>query len=121
MQSTYDNIKYYNFGQKEKARIIVKLKAFLAQEERIELAILFGSVIRRSFGRDVDIAIQSSPSLSFKELLNMNAQMELELGIPIDLVELSSVPVSFKENILKYGTLIKGKKKTNSQKSLYQS
>lgn len=115
MQSTYDKIQYYEFGQKEKTRIIAKLKAFLAKEERVKLAMLFGSVIRRSYVRDIDLCIHAIPELSFKELLNLNAQIELELGMPVDLVELASLPASLKANILKSGVLIKGTKAQQHQ------
>ncbi len=108
MQSAYDKIQYYEFSRKEKARITAKLKAFLAEEKRIKLAILFGSVTRRNYGRDIDLCVHAAPELSFKELLNLNAQIELELGMPVDLVELTNLPDSLKTNILKNGTLIKG-------------
>jgi predicted nucleotidyltransferase len=114
MQSTYDKIQYYEFSQKEKARIIAKLKAFLAEENRVKLAILFGSVTRRNYGRDIDLCIHATPELSFKELLNLNAQIELELGMPVDLVELTNIPESLQTKILKNGTLIKGTKPTRT-------
>ncbi|MCW4046719.1 MAG: nucleotidyltransferase domain-containing protein [Candidatus Bathyarchaeota archaeon] len=110
MQSAYDKIHYYEFGKKEKARIIAKLKAFLAKEKRIKLAILFGSVTRRNYGRDIDLCIHATPELNFKELLSLNAQIELELGIPVDLVELSNLSGALKAEIIKKGTLIKGDK-----------
>lgn len=108
MQSAYDKIQYYEFGKKGKARIIAKLKASLAKEKRIRFALLFGSVTRRNYGRDIDLCMHATPELSFKELLNLNAQIELELGMPVDLVEFSNLPESLKVNILKNGTLIKG-------------
>jgi predicted nucleotidyltransferase len=115
MQPTYDKIQYYEFGQKEKMRIIVKLKAFLAKEEKVKLAMLFGSITRRSYVRDIDLCIHAIPELSFKELLNLNAQIELEMGLPVDLVELASLPASLKANILKSGVLIKGTKTQQRQ------
>ena len=115
MQSTYDKIQYYELGQKEKTRIIAKLKAFLAKEERVKLAMLFGSVTRRSYVRDIDLCIHAIPELNFKKLLDLNAQIELELGLPVDLVELSSLPASLKASILKAGVLIKGTKNQRHQ------
>ena len=115
MQSPYDKIQYYELGQEEKTRIVAKLKAALAKEKRIRLAILFGSVTRRNYVRDIDLAIHDMPELSFKELLNLNAEIELELGIPIDLVKLSNLPTSLKVNILKNGILMKGTKTLQHQ------
>jgi predicted nucleotidyltransferase len=115
MQSTYDKIQYYKLGQEKKTRIITKLKNLLAKEERIKLAMLFGSVTRRNYVRDIDLAIHDMPELSFKELLNLNAEIELELGIPVDLVKLSNLPASLKVNILKNGILTKGTKTQQNQ------
>jgi predicted nucleotidyltransferase len=107
MQSTYDKIQFYHLRKNE---IIKKLKETLAKEKRIQLAIIFGSLTRRNNIRDIDICIHSAPTLNFQELLNLNAQIELDLGIPVDLVELTALSPSFRINILKNGTLIKGQK-----------
>ena len=107
MQSTYDKIQFYHLRKNE---IIKKLKETLAKEKRIQLAIIFGSITRRNSIRDIDICIHSAPTLNFPELLNLNAQIELDLGIPVDLVELTALSPSFRVNILKNGTLIKGQK-----------
>jgi len=111
MQSTYDRIQYYRIGQKEKEGIIRKLKALLAKENQVKLAWLFGSFCRRDSIRDIDLAIHSEPELSFKELLNLNAQIELELSLPVDMVEIARVPKVLKEKIYTSGVLIKGTKK----------
>lgn len=107
MQSTYDKIQFYHLRKNE---IIKKLKETLAKEKRIQLAIIFGSLTRRNNIRDIDICIHSAPTLNFQELLNLNAQIELDLSIPVDLVELTALSPSFRVNILKNGTLIKGQK-----------
>ena len=110
MQSTYDKIQYYRIGQKEKDTIIAKLKALLAREKQVKLAWLFGSLTRRDSVRDIDLAIHSEPELTFKEFLNLNAQIELELGLPVDMVEIVKAPKSLQENIFINGSLIKGTK-----------
>jgi predicted nucleotidyltransferase len=107
MQSTYDKIQFYHHRKNE---INKKLKETLAKEKRIQLAIIFGSLTRRNNIRDIDICIHSAPTLNFQELLNLNAQIELDLGIPVDLVELTALSPSFRVNILQNGTLIKGQK-----------
>ena len=107
MQSIYDRIQYYKIGQREKASIIAKLKTLLAKEKQVQQAWLFGSFTRRDSVRDIDVAIHAEPELSFKEFLNLNAEIELELGIPVDLVEIAKVPASLKESILKNGNEIR--------------
>ena len=115
MQSTYDKIQYYKIGQKEKDSIIAKLKALFAKEKQVKLAWLFGSLTRRDSVRDLDIAIYSESELAFKEFLNLNVQIELELGLPVDMVEIAKAPESLKENIFLKGILIKGTKSLQHQ------
>lgn len=110
MQSNYDKIQYYKLQQKDKNRIIKTLKKTLVQEKRVKLALIFGSLTRRNNIRDIDVCIHSAPKLTFNELLNLNAQIELDLGIPVDLVELANLPNTLRTNVLKEGTLIKGQK-----------
>ncbi len=107
MQSTYDHIQYYRLSEEAKASLIAKLKALLDKEKQIQQAWLFGSFTRQDSIRDIDVAIHAEPEFSFTEYLYLNAQIELELGIPVDLVDIAKVPASLKENILKKGTQIK--------------
>lgn len=115
MQSTYDRIQYFKIGKSEKEAIAIKLKALLADEKNIKIAWLFGSLTRRDTVRDLDVAIHSEPKLTFDALLNLNAQIELELGIPVDMVEIQDTSPSLKQNIFSNGILIKGNKLLQQQ------
>lgn len=110
MQSTYDKIQFYKLGQKQKDKIILQLKKSLAKEKNIKLAVIFGSLTTRKSIRDIDLAVYTAPTLTFNELLNLNAQLELDLAKPVDLVELRNLSATLQTNILKSGTLIKGQK-----------
>jgi predicted nucleotidyltransferase len=110
MQSTYDKIQFYKLERKQKNKIIAQLKKILNRQKRIKLAILFGSLTTRNNIRDIDLCIYTKPTLNFQELLNLNAQIELELGMPTDLVELTLLPPNLRTNILKNGIKIKGQK-----------
>jgi len=110
MELTYDRIQYYKLSRKDKEEIIEKLKKFLAKDKRIQLAIVFGSLTTRDYVRDIDICISSNPKLNLKELLDLNAKIELELGIPVDLVELVTMPATLQTSILRKGITLKGQK-----------
>jgi len=110
MQSAYDQIRIYRFNRKEKEKIIKKIEKFVARNKRIRLAIIFGSLTTRDYVRDIDICISSNPKLNFKELLDLNAKIELELGIPVDLVELENLPVALQTSILRNGIIMKGQR-----------
>ncbi|MEM3696688.1 MAG: nucleotidyltransferase domain-containing protein [Candidatus Bathyarchaeia archaeon] len=110
MQSTYDKIQFYKLNQKGKEEIIKKIRKLLANQKRVQLAILFGSITTREYIRDIDLCIHSNPKLNFEELLDLNARIELALGVPVDLVELKNLSPNFQTNILRNGILIKGQK-----------
>jgi predicted nucleotidyltransferase len=110
MQSTYDKIQFYKLGQKQKDKIILQLKKSLAKEKNIKPAVIFGSLTTRKSIRDIDLAVYTAPTLTFNELFNLNAQLELDLAKPVDLVELRNLSATLQTNILKNGTLIKGQK-----------
>jgi predicted nucleotidyltransferase len=97
-------------SQKQKDKIILQLKKSLAKEKNIKLAVIFGSLTTRKSIRDIDLAVYTAPTLTFNELLNLNAQLELDLAKPVDLVELRNLSATLQTNILKNGTLIKGQK-----------
>jgi predicted nucleotidyltransferase len=110
MQSAYDSIQFYKLSRKEKDKIIKKIRKSLAKDKRIQLAIIFGSLTTRDYVRDIDICISSNPKLNFKELLDLSAEMELELGIPVDLLELENLPAALQTSVQKRGIIIKGSK-----------
>ncbi len=111
MESVYDKIQFYKFGRKEKEETIEKIRRSLADEKRVLLALTFGSFIRRSSVRDIDLCVYSIPTLDFSELLSLNADVEHDLALPVDLVELMRLPSSFKLRVLKSGILVKGDEK----------
>jgi predicted nucleotidyltransferase len=115
MESTYDRIHYYKIAKRKKEDIISKLRSLLADEQQVKLAWLFGSFTRRDSVRDIDIAFHAEPEMPFKNFLNLNAQIELELGIPVDMVEIEAAPQPLKKKILESGILIKGNKTIQEQ------
>jgi predicted nucleotidyltransferase len=108
MQSSYDAIRFYKLDSERRKRIIRRLKEDLAREEKIKLALVFGSSTTRHSVRDVDVCIYSVPTMDLKELLDINARVELDIGIPVDISELSNLPPSLRIDILRHGILVKG-------------
>lgn len=111
MESVYDKIQFYRLGREEKEKIIEKVRRLLAGEKRILLALIFGSFTRRSSVRDIDLCVYSMPTLDLSDLLSLNAEVEYDLGLPVDLVELMYLPPSFRLRVLKNGILVKGNEK----------
>lgn len=107
MQSTYDRIHYYKIDEAKKEAITCKLKVLLNAEKSVKFAWLFGSITTHTTIKDVDVAIHTQPEMSFSEYLDFNAHVELELGLPVDMVEITKVPASLKQRIKRDGILIK--------------
>ena len=115
MLSSYDAIRFYKLDSERRKRIIRRLKEDLAREEKIKLALVFGSLTTRHSVRDVDVCIYSVPTMDFKELLDINARVELDIGIPVDISELSNLPPSLGIDILRHGILLKGSRSFSYQ------
>lgn len=99
----YDKIKYYSYSGAQKEKLASALRLILKRDGRVVLALLFGSVTRRTRARDIDLAVYAVPSLNFNELLEMGAKIESELKAPVDLVQLGDVDPSFRLGILRWG------------------
>ena len=110
MESTYDKVQYYKIAQSKKESIISKLKQIFADKEQVKSVWIFGSLTKSDSVRDIDVALHAEPKFSLKELLYLNAQVELELGLPVDMIELAEVPVSLKQRIIWEGIIVKGTK-----------
>lgn len=99
----YDKVKYYKLGEEGKAEALQKLEDILKKEDKIKLAYVFGSFIRRNTFRDIDIAVYSAPSLTLEELLELGAKIELELGFQVDLAQLQDLNPELRLKILREG------------------
>ena len=99
----------YRYYRGDKEEIIKKLKEILDKEEKVLLAIAFGSFTRLDSYRDIDIAIYSLDE-SLEYLSRLGAKIEFELKIPVDVVPLSEIDSKFKWKILTKGLLIIEKK-----------
>ena len=108
MESSYDRIRYHRIESGQKSKIVAELKKIFAIDKRIQLALLFGSITRREYVRDIDVCVSTFEPLSFKELLDLNVKIELKLKLPVELVDLSVLPTNLKVKILEEGILLKG-------------
>jgi len=110
MKLVYDKLQFYRFKRKEKREIIDKARTILAEENRILVAVVFGSLTKRNTVRDIDLGVYSVPTLSFNDLLDLNGEIERDLGFPVDLVELTHLSPDFRLKVLRNGILVKGER-----------
>ncbi len=91
------------------------LQVWLNQNEKIELAILFGSYAKgtQNSHSDLDLAIQlvSNQELNARKKLNYILETGELLGVNVDLVDLKRIGQPLLSQVVKYGKLLKGSRK----------
>ena len=95
----------YRYYRVDKEKVLEKLKQVLVKEDKVLLAIVFGSFTRLRSYRDIDIAVYSLDD-SIDYLAKLATRLELELGIPVDIIPLSEIDPKFKWKILTKGTIV---------------
>jgi predicted nucleotidyltransferase len=99
-----ERFRYYRFSKNEKEVLLKKIKEFLSRYD-IDLAIVFGSFVEGDVFRDIDIAIYSY-AMDIDKLLRIGSELELELGIPVDIVPLDQLNPIFRLKILRKGLVV---------------
>jgi len=78
-------------------------------EVREYVAIVFGSFVEENVFRDVDITVYSYAmdyAMDLDKLLKINFELELELGILVDIVPLDQLNLIFRLKILRKGLVV---------------
>ena len=94
------SISYYSINLN---KLRPALERILREDNRVKVAIIFGSILRRKDVRDIDIAIYAYPPLSLKEILLLGDKIEREVGIPIDIVPLDEIPPKLQYRVMMQG------------------
>ena len=98
----FSNYKYFRGGKKEK---LEKLREALMREDKILLAIAFGSFVEMESYRDIDIAVYSLDD-SLRYLAELSMKLEEKIGVPIDIVPITELDPKFQLKILTKGMII---------------
>jgi len=96
---------YFRADEREKERILSRIRDILAREDKVLLAIIFGSFTTLESFRDIDVAVFSLDT-SLDYIAKLGAKLELELGIPVDIVPITELDPYFKRSILTKGRVI---------------
>jgi len=100
------SVRYYEVDLEVVARVA---KSVLERFGWVEVAVLFGSSLRRRVVRDVDIGIITVRPVSLEELSEAASQLEKELKIPVDLIPLELAPPLLRLNALSEGVKLVNK------------
>jgi predicted nucleotidyltransferase len=99
-----ERFRYYRLCRDEKEALLKKIKEFLSRYD-VDLAIVFGSFVEGEVFRDIDIAIYSH-AMDIDKLLKISSELELDLGMPVDIVPLDQLNPIFRLKILRKGLVV---------------
>ena len=88
-------------------RVVEITRRVLEKLDFIEIAVLFGSALRRKTVRDIDIGVVLSTEPSLSLINEIASTLESELGVPVDIVLLNEAPP-----LLRFKALVEGVKIT---------
>ncbi len=97
--------RYFRLSEHEKKKILEIIREVLEQEDKVLLAIVFGSFVELESFRDIDVAVYSLDS-SLDYIASLSAKLELKLGIPVDVVPLTEIDTYFRYYVLIRGKII---------------
>jgi predicted nucleotidyltransferase len=105
------SIEYYEVDDID--RVVKIVKEVLERFKFIEIAVLFCSILRRNFTRDIDVGLVVDREISFKEFNEVASTLEQTLNIPVDLVILNDTPplIRFKALVEGIKIIVRDRKK----------
>jgi predicted nucleotidyltransferase len=100
------DVRSNNIAQSNQDRVRRVLSTF----SNIELAVIFGSMAvgQENQESDVDVAVMATHALSFDQHIKIIDALALELGRPVDLIDLKKVGLSLLNQIVANGRLVLG-------------
>ena len=95
-------------------RIVEVYRRVLEKFDFVEIAVIFGSALRRGVVRDIDVGLVLNTEPSLRVINEVASALEQELGVPVDIVILNEAPP-----LLRFKALVEGVKITVRNKSKY--
>ena len=86
-------INYYHVSVEDASR---RLREILSGMLDVKVAVLFGSVLRRAYVRDLDVGVFMDPEPNLKRITEMSGMLEDALGMPVDVVPLNWAPAKLR-------------------------
>ncbi|MBK7586102.1 MAG: nucleotidyltransferase domain-containing protein [Myxococcales bacterium] len=89
--------------------LVQHLQQLLAEEPRVELALLFGSHAsgRATSASDVDLGVRFAPGLCPTERRSLANRLERGLCAPLDLIDLDDAPPLLRMEMARAGVVVK--------------
>ncbi|QOJ79281.1 nucleotidyltransferase domain-containing protein [Infirmifilum lucidum] len=90
----------YTYYRGRREEVLGGLRRILGTEPKVLLATVFGSFAEGEVYRDVDVAVYAVDA-DLHYYLTLGARLEMELGVPVDLVPLDEAPPTLTIRALK--------------------
>ena len=97
--------KYYKIDEYNSRKIIEEIKGTLEKDDRVTLAIIFGSFIELNSFRDIDIAVYG-PKIDLEDVIEISVKLEEKLKLPVDVVPMDKIASTFRYHILTRGQVM---------------
>lgn len=97
------SITYYEVSINE---LLKKLNDVLRDVPEVRIAVLFGSVTKRRFVRDIDIGVCLNSMDELKDLIKITNSLEDALRLPVDVVPLRKIPAKLRLKVLLNGVRV---------------
>ena len=93
-------INYYHVSVEDASK---RLREILNGMLDVKVAVLFGSVLRRAYVRDLDVGVFMDPEPNLKRIIEISGMLEDALGMPVDVVPLNWAPAKLRLKVLLNG------------------
>jgi len=100
-----DKLVYHNL-KPDKDKVIEMIRDAILKEERIIIALIFGSILRRNRIRDIDLAIYTDPKPDLRTLVSLGSKLEELAGIPVDVSPLAELAPCMRYKVMARGIRI---------------
>ena len=98
-----ERYRYYELSGEEREALIEAVRRVLGRDDRILLAVIFGSFVELESFRDIDIAVYAV-GMELREIFELSARLEEEVKVPVDLLQ--ELSPSFRHYILVNGLVV---------------
>lgn len=99
--------RYHRLPSDQKVRLVEELSSRLKEIRDVVFAYVYGGFVDRELFRDVDVAVWiRSVDEAFYYTVDFCAQLEVEMGVPVDLQVLNEAPLPFKHHVFMRGKLL---------------
>ncbi len=94
--------RYFRGGREERVRA---LREALEADEKVLLAVAFGSFVELESYRDIDVAVYATDT-SLAYIARLGAELEARAGVPVDVVPLAELEPRFRWRVLARGLVL---------------